>query len=364
MRLHGYRPHAVLDGVEVWESVPFEVPIKQVIRDCLVSAAVPPWTRGGAESDDDEPPPPGRRHGPIGYRRPDGGECRIAEGLVVASSPLSLIEFLRSRYVPLADGPIEELSRRAAGREHPTEWFEDAFRRDAERLVSAHRANRSVVGRYGSRRGYAGPLSPVVLCDGEHEPPGVRIEAHDGPRILLTADHVVLSRESTATRRGLAIPRRAWALVSRYPTEPVLFWDGDRAGCVSPGRFGRTALHESLDRDGTSLSETPICCIGAPELEPLFLLRVPPADEFEAATERVPDDPAFRNACLLFDSRAAVPLPPDDADVPVVTDPGVARFLVTRTTPSGVYVPNAPSCRALPRELAGTVQVGALPRLP
>ena len=38
MKLRGFRPHAVVPGVEVWENDVFEVPLRRVLAGHLVSA--------------------------------------------------------------------------------------------------------------------------------------------------------------------------------------------------------------------------------------------------------------------------------------------------------------------------------------
>ena len=359
MKLRGYRPHAVADGVEVWECVPFEVPIKRVLDLQLVSAEGRPWVlHDGVANADIEPTTP-ECHGPVGYRRADGEECRFAEGLVVGTGFMGFVEFLVTRYVALADGPFEHLCCRAAAEKLTA----DAFRREVERLVNEfHSGWPGQPRRFRHRRSWSG--SPILFFQGNDHLPGVRLETPTGQGVFLTTEHLVLSRDFEADCRGLSVPRRSWALVSKFPTEPVLCWDGERASCITRSHLARSGILGPMDRDGTALSDLPSPCVGAPELEPLFLLRVPPKAELEAVAERAPDEPILQTAAFLFDSRCAVPLPSADSAVPVVVDPAVARYVLARTTPFGAYVPTAPPSAILPAALPGTVQIGALPRLP
>ncbi len=356
MKLRGYRPRSVGDGVEVWECTTLELPVGLVLQEYIVSAEPRPWLDRDGPGDGDVATLP-ERNGPIGYRGPGGEECRVDEGLVVGFSFTALIDFLSTRYMPLAKGAIEHLCQRLLEEKLPL----DKFRREVERLLNE--MNDICRRMPPSRRSRDWFDSPILFRDTERLAIK-RLETEAGPAVFPNTDHVVLSREFTVDRRGVRIPRRAWVLVPKWRTEPVLHWDGERAACLPRSHLRRSAFLEPFDRDGTSLIDLPVACVGAPELQPLFLLRVPSKRQLETVAERPPDEPILRSASFLLDSRAAVPLPSAGADVPVVTDPGVARYVLARTTPFGAYVPSAPPSATFPDCAEGDVRIGALPRMP
>ncbi len=356
MKLRGYRARSVCDGVEVWECTTFELPIGLVLHEFIVSAEPRPWLDRDGTGDGDQTTIP-ERNGPVGYRDPDGEECRVDDGLVVGSSFLALVDFLSTRYVPLADGPIEQLCHRLRDEKLPLE----GFRRELERLVNEFHAGwRGMPASRGSRAWSGSP----VLWQNDDRLPIKRLGTQAGPAVFPFTNHLVLSREFTVERAGLTVPRRAWVLVPKWKSEPALHWDGERAACLPRSHLRRSGFLEPFDRDGTSLMDLPSACVGAPELQPLFLLRVPSREQLERVVERAPAEPVLGAAAFLFDSRGAVPLPSVGVEVPVVTDPGVARYVLARTTPFGAYVPSAPPVATLPDCVEGSVRIGALPRMP
>jgi hypothetical protein len=364
MKLRGFRPHEVVPGVEIWENDAFDVPLRRVLAAHLVSVE-PEQLLGTSDLTDSDlipDPPMGQRQGPVGFRTPEGVERRFEMGMVAGFSFSGMLDFLTTRYVPLADGPFEQLCRRAAADKLTVE----VFRREVEKLLvqlqAGHDEPFSMTHRFRHRDSWSG--SPILFAGVEEMLPGLRVETSSGPGIFMTEEFQVLSREFVASCRGLAVPRRAWALLSKFPTEPVLYWDGERAGSVPKHDRLPAGFLAAMDAEGTSLADLPSPCVGAPELEPRFVLRVPSKAELLAATEKAPRDPALRCAALLFDSRAAVALPAAGSAAPVIDDPGIARYVLCRTSPLGTYVPTAsPSAVPLGGH-AGTVMIGTLPGLP
>ena len=365
MKLRGFRPHRIVPGVEVWENDVFDVPLRRVLTGHLASVEPGLVTGPNYAPDQDEVLrcALGERQGPVGFRTAEGVERRVELGLVAGSSFLGMLDFLTTRYVPLASGPFEQLCQRAAAENLEGE----AFRREAEKLLAQLQAPPDEA--FGAalrrrRRDACWSDSPILFASAEELLPGLRVETAAGPGIFLTEEFQVLSREFTASWRGLAVPRRAWALLSKFPTEPVLYWDGERAGSVPKCDRLPAGFLAAMDAEGMALADSPAPCVGAPELEPRFVLRVPAEAELLAATEKISRDPAFRCAALLFDSRAAVALPRAGSAVPAIDDPGIARYVLCRTSPLGTYVPTASPSAVPASGRAGTVVIGALPGLP
>ena len=165
------------------------------------------------------------------------------------------------------------------------------------------------------------------------------------------------------------MPRAAWV-----PLEPVpkvakcRYWDGHRARPASALADVLPELMGRLESSGTSLRGATYDAsanAGGPslhaDLEPRFLLRVPPHSGGSGTRERRPPRGPLRAAAVLIDSRCPVPLPPDGHGLPFVEDPAVARFVLLRTTSQGVYVPDAPPLSAPARFAPGSVLIGTLP---
>ncbi|MBI5489817.1 MAG: hypothetical protein HY905_20955 [Deltaproteobacteria bacterium] len=357
MRLVGYRPHAVTPGVELWEARTFHVPLQRVLERRLVSAEGRAWLDELHPHDRGHERTLPEKHGPVGCRAADGTEKRFEQGLVVSSSFSALLEFLTTSYLPLADGQCERLCRRAAAEKTP----HDAFRREMEQLVIRSQA-RWHPSRL--RRNESDASSPILLLGSAEDVPGDRFETSTGLGVFLVEDYLVLARDFVVAYRGLPVPRRAWAMISRHPTEPVLAWNGATVLYAPQTRLLPSGFLEELDRDGTSVADLPVPCIGAPELEVRFLLGVPPDDELAAVKEKLPREPALRCGAFLFDSRSAVALPPDSTMIPVVADLAQVRYVLSRTTPTGLYVPTAPPSPSPVAGKGGRVLLGALPRFP
>ena len=116
MKLRGFRPHRIVPGVEVWENDVFDVPLRRVLTGHLASVEPGLVTGPNYAPDQDEVLrcALGERQGPVGFRTAEGVERRVELGLVAGSSFLGMLDFLTTRYVPLASGPFEQLCRRAA----------------------------------------------------------------------------------------------------------------------------------------------------------------------------------------------------------------------------------------------------------
>jgi hypothetical protein len=356
MKLVGYRPHAIAPNVELWEAETFYVPIERVLERRLVSAQRRAWVDDLARDVGNHDRNLPESHGPVGFRKDDGSEVRFNHGLIVSSSFSGLLDFLTTQYVPLADGQCERLCRRAASDKLPT----DSFRREMEQLLIRSHAKWNP-SRY--RRSDTSTGSPIFLYGSADEVPGERHETSTGVGIFLVEDYLVLAREFIVPYRGIPVARRTWAMISRHPTEPVLAWNGSSIFYVPKTKFLPNGFLASMDLDGTSLADLPVPCIGAPELEVRFLLSVPADADLAAVKEKRPNEPALRCAAFLFDSRSAVTLPPASSVIPVVADPAQVRYVLCRTTPTGVYVPTAPPSPAPATGKENRVLLGALPRL-
>ena len=276
MKLRGFRPHAVVPGVEVWENDVFEVPLRRVLAGHLVSVEPARVTDPDDDPEADVVPDRsvGERQAPVGFRTPEGVERRFERGLVAGSSFIGMLDFLTTRYVPLADGPLEQLCRRAAAEKLEIE----VFRREVEKLLAQMQVPPDEVFDMARRHRRSAAWwcgSPILSASVEDLLPGVRVETSAGPGIFLTEEFQVLSREFWASCRGMAVPRRAWALLSKFPSEPVVYWDGERAGCVPRHDRLPAGFLAAMDAEGSALADLPAPCVGAPELEPRFLLRVP-----------------------------------------------------------------------------------------
>jgi len=147
-------------------------------------------------------------------------------------------------------------------------------------------------------------------------------------------------------------------------TEPVLAWNGSAMLHVPKPRLLPEGFLACMDHDGTSLADLPVPCIGAPELEVRFLLHVPAGLDLAAVEEKAPTERALRCAAFLFDSRSALALPPESSLLPVIADPAQLRYVLSRTTSTGVYAPAAPASPAPAAGKTDRVLLGALPRFP
>ncbi|MBI5491259.1 MAG: hypothetical protein HY905_28270 [Deltaproteobacteria bacterium] len=354
MKLRGHLIHAVRPGVEVWEAGEFPLPLRLVLQHRLTCAPRPvevelPMNEPGAET------PLQMRDAPVGYLTPEGETRRIGEGLVVSSSLPKLVDFLAEGYVPLADGQLERFLRRAKERGQGPE----SIRREIEDTLDHVRQPWLPPRLRLGQRTMGG--SPVLLF-GRNEMPGVRLETDRGEAQFANGPQQVICHDFSVRVDGLRVPRRGWALLSHSPAEPVLFWDGSCMRSVASIAQLPPGFLEAVDRNGSVLAEVPELPVGAPELEPRFLLRVPPAAELARTRERRPAEPALRCAAFLFDSCSPVGLSPRGRRIPVVDDPRTARWVLGRTTRSGIYVPGAPPSPAPVDGRADCVLVGAVPR--
>jgi hypothetical protein len=283
----------------------------------------------------------------------DGAERRFEQGLVVAAGHAAFTDFLADSYVPLADGQIEKYLRRAAAEKLPRE----AVCRTIEAMVEEIDFSTQVGGVDCSQSSG----SPLVVVRRRREAPGIRLETDAGPACFLKHQPQVLCYEYSVRLGRVRVPRRSYAIVTTCASEPVICWDGNRFSVVRSvddlpqGFLGR------VDCEGTALDDVYELPLGGPELQPQFLLRVPPQKVLVTLRERRPAEPTLRRAAFLFDSRAAVPLPRSARRLPFVDDPCVARYVLCRTTQGGVYVPGAaPS----PEPVDGRddrILIGALP---
>jgi hypothetical protein len=272
-------------------------------------------------------------HGPVGFRTLDGTERRFERAIVVASNQSAFVEFLVDGYVPLADGQVEQYRRRAAAEK----IARDEVRRTIEAMVEDSDFSTQALGR--ARASSWG--SPLLVCLRRKDVPGVRLETDRGPASFINDQPQVLCYDHAVRLGGVKVPRRSYAIVTQHSSEPVICWDGCRFSVVRSTSELPPGFLARVDREGTAFDDLYQLPLGGPELEPQFLLRVPPQKVLSAARERRPREPALRRAAFLLDSRAAVPLPRSAGRLPFVDDPRVARYVLCRTTPAGVYVPGA-----------------------
>lgn len=353
MRIHGYRIHRAAAAVEVWEWSECDVPLAAVLQHHIVSSMPrPAYIRRrtaelyGYDSLAD-------LQGPLGFRTSDGTDRKFDQAVVVASNQPAFVEFLADGYVPLADGQIEQYLRRAA-----TEKIaRDEIRRTIDAMVEQTEFSTRALG-IGRASSWG---SPLLLYLRRKDLPGARLETDGGPAAFINDQPQVLCYDYTVRLGGIRVPRRAYAIVSQCSREPVICWDAARFSVVRSTADLPPGFLARVDREGTALDDLYELSLGGPELEPQFLLRVPAQKVLNAARERRPREPAFRRGAFLFDSRSAVPLPRSPRRLPYVDDPRVARYILCRTTPGGVYVPGAaPS----PEPVDGRddrMLVGALP---
>lgn len=356
MKLSGFRVESPALGVEVWEAGEFTLSLAQVVKYKLTSGQSVPAHLKPLVDRFEESRSLEEMAAPVAYRLADGSLRRIDRGLVSAASLMALVDFLADRYEPLAGGQLEHyLSRaRAAGASR------DAVRQELERFCQKERAYLRRRSRLRNNLQMGIEDSPI-LAPNDDDRSLSRLQTTAGTCVFTQSEHQLLCYDFEMKVGGRAVPRRAWALTAESRDEPVLFWDGSTMRAFrSIDRLPRNFLHR-VDREGTSLWPLHALPVGAPELEPRFLLRVPPAEELGAAREKKPDHEVLSGAAFLFDSRAAVRLPSERTRLPFFDDPGIARFVLARTTRTGFYIPGGAPAEGAGEERAGCVLVGALP---
>ncbi|MBI5489813.1 MAG: hypothetical protein HY905_20935 [Deltaproteobacteria bacterium] len=367
MKLSGFRVHQPWPRVEVWEWCEIRVELDTVVKHILVS--VVPEAPSANRPRFDAAWLAGRSK-PVAFRMPYGETRSYPRAHIVTTSISDAEEFLVSAYIPQGDGTIDALLRQTAAEgagpsaarsrldealwASPTTRTTGASARDGGQLVL-----------------FAPSRFPLLWCspDGRDRPPGFRHLAPEGEVVFDRGTRPLLTCDVEFSVHGRPVPRAAWVPLEPGPKVAKCgYWDGHRARPASALDDVPSELMGRLESSGTSLrgaTHDSSANTGGPsfhaDLEPRFLLRVPPHSGGSGTRERrLPRGP-LRAAAVLLDSRCPVPLPPAGHGLPFVEDPVVARFVLLRTTSQGAYVPDAPPLSAPARFAPGSVLVGTLP---
>ena len=340
MRIDCFARLARFESAEVWSRTEADFGLAEVVRRRLVGAgpARPRLPVEGTRL--------GWLSGPLAVRLPGGEIAEVPSGLFTAATTEALALALVRRYEPRMDRPVErELSEgRAAGLD------EDQLADQVALALSSHEPRRA------GRSWRPAPAVVLPHDDPREEDPWYddrrdtlrlqwnvqRVERQDGPLLCAATPPdkpLALVRSFAVRVGGLDVPRCAFVLVLGGPEDPVVAWDGERMGLCQGIDWLPADLLEALDREGEARGRLGELPLGAPDLEPRFLVAVPPPETLEGVAERRPEGPAGREAALVWDSRAPVRLPPD---LPVVSDPAEVRYVLARLNRGCVYLPEQP----------------------
>ncbi len=363
MNLYGFRIHTPWRNVEVWEWRQTRLEFLAVLTHRIVSV-VPERGNSG---------PPFRhmssfleRFRPLAFRVGSGPVTHVPTGFIVTTSLSDTLEFLANTAVPCGDGLIDRYLREAsAGTLPPTQlrhrlgtllWhggrcrgysYEDHPRRRLDLQVLS---DAPIVWHAGHPTIPYSELTAVEGLDGSHFYP---VETW---RYFLCPVDVPFA--------GGLLARAAWLCVN--PQGQLRgFWDGSCTHGPTGWDDLSRPLRRQVARHGTVLplhedGERPFDLTNAP-IEARFLLCVPPAACNAEEPARRPRHRVLHDAALLVDPRWPVRLQASSKRLPVIEDPSTVRWVLHRTTPEGVFVPEMPP---LPTPIVfapGRTIVGALP---
>ena len=363
MKLYGFRIHRPWRNVEVWEWRRTRLGFLTVLTTGVVSAlpeaekkSMPPFRKMSSFIE---------RFKPLAFRSRDGRVTPVPAGYIITTSLSDTLDFLAETAVPCGEGPIDQYLREAAAgsltaaqlrdRLGNLLWHGGRCRRwsgdEANRRLDLQVLYDAPIAWYGDKADLpSSSLTPV--------------EQLDGPHLFPTEPWRYLVCTVESPFAGLVLPRIAWFRVD--PDEHLLgFWDGDRT-------HGRTAwddvpreLRRRLVQHGTALplgrDAEELQFLADVDLEAQFVLRVPPAEPAPEPRRTRPRQRVLRCAALLVDSRWPIRLPARPGRLPVIEDPEVVRYVLHRTTPNGIYVPDMPPQAQAAAFAPGTVLIGTLP---
>jgi hypothetical protein len=368
MKLLGFRIHKPWPRVEVWEWREFRLHLHYVLENCLVSALPRPIRTAGADFAEFDLFWLAARMGPLAFRMPNGTRRRLPLGQIVTTSICDCMDFLTTAYVPQGGRHVDLVLGRAARGDLPRA----ALLHELDVLFWDAPATLTPGDQDGDKVVLIAPDEfPILWHDPEagEDVAAIRIDGMRGEALLAQGESQILTCDIDSTVGGRPVPRAAWVPIEPDEKTPSDYWDGHCTRPASSWESVDAGLRHNLEGKGTSLrdvvdhaysGERPPTFDG--EIEPRFLLRVPPTALLDGAAEKRPDQRELRCAAVLVDSRCPVPLPDRGRGIPFVDDPGVARFVLSRTTADGVYVPAAPALSQPARFSPGSVLIGTLPK--
>lgn len=366
MKLDGYKIISAGHGIEAWIHAEAEVPLDTVLRRRLASVAGDGraqlmesgrWRRSG---------PPRNRDaimlssGPIAFMMPSGEEIS-GQGVIIGDDEEALIDFLTERYRPVAEGEIECLIRRLRAERAPRRAVRAQLRealRPGRRSPGLRMRHRSGPSSPAARLAYLRSMrtsprstgSPVI-ADRDETDAFERIELPEGLHAFVAASSgIVLRCDVVVFVRGTAVPRTNFLHVAGDAEDPLLWWDGRAMRRLRSLAEAPEEVLAMIERTGNSVTDVPGAWAGAPELRPLFVMRIRP--EVVRNLERTPrventppPHPVLRNATFLFDTKTTVPLAGRDGSEPVIIDDDAAAvFVLERALRRGsIYLPTVPA---------------------
>ena len=339
--------------VQVWEQSTLRLPASSVLISDLVS-----W--GESELPTDEYGLEGIRPARHALKSPAGS--RPFHGFIVARKPAAIAPFLREHYDPqpgtalagVLAGPVRAIGDRV----------EAALSGPELRYGRRH-------GRFRHAQGITQGGEVLGLFVAQNRIPHgfARVHVRGVEWLALENDTNRVWRAPTTTRIGHHdIPGEVFVRLNGAREGTRTWFDGRRYGASDSTDTLPPGLRARLEASGTPVGFA--ARHGAPlaDLEPLFLLKIPPSKHFKIPIANLPPvPPEARRAGFVLDSRAPIPLVDEAGNprsIPVIERPADVVSILARVGAGVHFVPHAEP--ADPRDLAppaaGSWRIGAIPR--